>query len=271
MQIIGVDFSGAKTDNRTWIAQCSIDGLDLTIQSCDSVRRGELTNTLASMPSGTVAALDFPFSVPLKFASQYYPDAENMSDLWAEFALIELPEFVAMRDEFVTSNGEEKRVADGYYPESYSCLHKSNPNMLPMTFHGMRMLAQLSEYGFNIPPLVHEASGDSTLLEVMPGAVLRALGLPYKGYKKGKDALNLRRTILGSLETGHSVRIVNIGDYREMCMFSDDCLDSIVAALAAGLWATNPKLFKTPESVGLSSSDAKVQLEGWLYAPELPL
>ena len=90
MEVIGVDFSGAKGDNRTWIAKCWLHGKEITLSKCHPIGRDELADSLAATSSETVTALDFPFSVPLDFARQYYPNAKNMADLWDAFTMIEL-------------------------------------------------------------------------------------------------------------------------------------------------------------------------------------
>ncbi|GIT69326.1 MAG: hypothetical protein Ct9H300mP27_04300 [Chloroflexota bacterium] len=61
---------------------------------------------------------------------------------------ITLNDFLFFRDEFVKQHGEPKRFGDTLYPECYSCLHKANPNLVPMTFYGMQMLDQLNRPDF---------------------------------------------------------------------------------------------------------------------------
>ena len=134
------------------------------------------------------------------------------------------------------------------------------------------MLARLWPAGCDVPPLPSQHAGKAVLLEVMPGAVLRALGLPFKGYKNGKRRLELRRTILDGLPHLSPVRLPNLQEFREACMASHDCLDSVVAALAAALWSIDPGLFRLPSADGdpedsLSLPDSILRLEGWLYAP----
>jgi len=144
--------------------------------------------------------------------------------------------------------------------------------MVPMTFRGMQMLARLWPAGCDVPPLPSQNAGKAVLLEVMPGAVLRSLGLPFKGYKNGKRRLDLRRTILDNLPDVSPVGLPNLHEFREACMASHDCLDSVVAALAAALWSIDPGLFRLPSTDGdpedsLSVPESILRLEGWLYAP----
>ena len=268
MNILGVDFSGARSDQNTWLARGRLDGRGLTLHECLPITRAQLTRLLADTPGPMVAALDFPFSVPRKFARCWRPSAAAMPDLWAAASEMDLSQFLALRDRFVALHGEPKRLADTYFPECYSCLHLANPNMVPMTFRGMQMLHQLWQAGVGaVPPLPGSDGPPRVLLEAMPGAALRALGLPYKGYKKGVRALELRRTILDRLADSSSVKIARLARFRELCLSNHDGLDSVVAAVTAALWARGPGLFYCPPREESPDFDPAVMLEGWLYAP----
>ena len=182
-----------------------------------------------------MAALDFPFSVPREFARFWQPEEapifetpvfETMPDLWAAAAGMDWNDFSALRDAFVARYGELKRSCDP--PESYSCLHRVNPNMVPMTFRGMQMLHRLwtgnTANPMSVPPLPDRSRPDrsrpdrsrtdevpdTVLLEVMPGAVLRRMGLPFKGYKNGARAPALRRQILEDLPQKATPVIVSL-------------------------------------------------------------
>jgi predicted RNase H-like nuclease len=103
----------------------------------------------------------------------------------------------------------------------------------------------------------------------MPGAALKALGLPYKGYKNGARKLQLRREILDGLAVRSSVPIENLEEFREKCLASHDCLDAVVAAVIAALWARNPAVFRHPLKGADGQLDPTTLIEGWLYAPVL--
>ena len=199
MKIFGVDYSGARSDRNTWLTQGFLRDGALELESCRPIVRDELTELLANAPAPAVAALDFPFSVPASFARCWLGEASTMPQLWRAASRMEYSDFLALRDEFVANHGEPKRLADTYFPECYSCLHKANPNMVPMTFRGMQMLHRLYAAGCAVPPLPDASAGRAVLLEAMPGAALRAFGLPYKGYKKGMKALELRQRVLDGL------------------------------------------------------------------------
>ena len=287
MQILGVDFSGAQTDRNTWLARGSLRDETLSLNSCRPVSRAELTDELAKCAGPTVAALDFPFSVPREFARFWQrqhpptfetPTFETMPDLWAATSGMDWNDFSALRDAFVARYGELKRSCDP--PESYSCLHRVNPNMVPMTFRGMQMLHRLwagnTANPMSAPPLPDRSRPDrswpdevpdTVLLEVMPGAVLRRMGLPFKGYKNGARAPALRRQILEDLPGKATPVIVSLAEMRELCLAHHDGLDAVVAAIAAALWAIDPSRFPAPPAEGHPGYDPAVLLEGWLYAP----
>ncbi len=277
--ILGVDFSGAKADKNTWVSRGVLSGGVLTLEHCQPLPRAGLADLLASLPGSAVAALDFPFSVPEIFASRWLPGAETMPQLWEAAAAMEFEEFLSLRDGFVAEQGEPLRRGDLYFPECYSCLHKTNPNMVPMTFRGMQMLNGLWQAGCRVPPLPGQGRTGPVLLESMPGAALRAFGLPYKGYKKGQHSTRLRRQILDGLATASGIQITNLAQFNDECIGSDDCLDSVVAAVAACLWAGDQSLFRLPQDGpggvtnrgGVPNPDSNelttARMEGWLYAP----
>ena len=283
VKIIGVDFSGAKADAATWVTQSLREGDGLRILSCQQMKRAELTELLASLPVETVAALDFPFSVPQEFAQFWEPSAHEMPALWQSAASMEYDQFLDLRDRFVADRGEPMRRGDLYFPECYSCLHKFNPNMVPMTFRGMQMLHQLWEAGCRVPPLDDSGRSGPFLLESMPGAVINSFGLPHKGYKNGKRQTQLREQVLDGLQEQSGISIANFGEFRDQCLESHDCLDSLVAAVAAALWDEDPAQFRcpgdspeippvegrrraSPGAMAMAELEA-AKLEGWIYAP----
>ena len=267
MEILGVDFSGARPDNNTWVARGRLDGNELVLDDCRPVSRSQLASLLEALPAETVASLDFPFSVPVDFARYWMPEARTMPDLWDAAAAMTLEEFFSLRDTYVARWGEPKRLGDSYHPESYSCLHKVNPNMVPMTFYGMRMLAELWPKGCEVPPLALQKMGKVVLLEAMPGAALKVFKLPYKGYKGGRDALDKRIQILQGLARRSGIGLPNLAEFRDQCLGSHDCLDAVVAAVIAALWCTNIDQFRHPEPASLDIPNPAAALEGWLYAP----
>ena len=281
--IVGVDFSGAKSDNATWVTEGRLEGDGLRLLSSRPLKRAELAEFLSSLPGETVAALDFPFSVPEEFVRFWRPGADSMPPLWEAADAMEFEEFLRLRDEFCSEKGEPMRRGDLYFPECYSCLHKFNPNMVPMTFRGMQMLHHLWDAGCRVPPLDDARRNGPLLLESMPGAVINALGLPHKGYKNGNRRLELREQVIDGLTVRSGIAIWNLAEFRGQCLESHDCLDSVVAAVAAAMWAKDPTRFRrpggngggppvpskrqaSPVAMAMKEIDA-ARLEGWIYAP----
>ena len=302
-KIVGVDFSGAQSDRNTWITEGEINpeiGI-LKLQSCKSIKRKKLTERLQRRDYA-VAALDFPFSVPMAFADYLGHTSSQMPDLWACVANICLDEFIEKRNCFVGENKTKEylRVGDLHVSGCYSCLHDTNPNMVPMTYYGMKMLNQLhtprSEYDFEVPPFSQTDSSCPVLLEVMPGAALNRFGLPAtnpgKAYKKKKDnkARNRRKEIIDNLADKSGIVLCNLDHYRQTCHDNDDALDSMVAAVVAALWAIeeNESAFERPQKdlpvskavakykgkrkispgIGCLTEEEAAKKEGWIYVPK---
>ena len=298
--VVGVDFSGAKDEGKTWITKGFLDRKgsfdaekgSFVLLSCKSVSREDLTELLKALPNDAVAALDFPFSVPIAFSEFLGLPNSEMPDLWQATAAMGREEFISQRDEFVKENIELLRAGDLHVPGCYSCLQKTPLNMVPMTFHGMEMLDALwNQTNCQVPPLKESNRKGAVLLEAMPGAALKEFNLPDKGFKGGKDAFEKRRKIIKELPKCSNVTLINLPDFRDQCMFSDDALDSIVAAVVAALWAMDESesAFKKPSKhhtvadafakyqgsrkispgIGHLSEDDAARKECWIYVPKL--
>ena len=282
--IIGIDFSGRVSGNTTQVTMAMLQGDVLQIQPCDPLPRrlpgthDQLVKRLEQLSDTAVVGLDFPFSVPWAFGKKLaratgekFPSV--MPDLWNIAAEIDggYCSFKKLRDTFVRNYGEIQRRGDQRLHGPISPLKTGGPNMLPMTFRGMQMLHRLwtSERCFSIPPLPQTERNGPTLLETMPGVLLRHLCLPAANYKKknktnGGDPWTVRWEILNGLETGSPVPLQIPDRMREEFIENDDKLDSLVAAIAAAMWAQNPDRFRHPTDDEL----ADARLEGWIYAPK---
>ena len=274
--IIGIDYSGAQNDRNTWVAQGRLtsDGA-LEFEGANMIRRKDVVNLLIAVSTPAVAAMDFPFCIPREFAEflNTGDDLKAMPDAWRIIDGLTLEDFYSARNAFVERWGEPKRAGDAaHFSESFSPLHKVNPNMVPMTYYGIKMLHGLYEKQKDrwiVPPI--EAPGNQavtvTLLETMPGAFLRAIGSIYKGYKKPKSALmrdERRNVILDDLQQNAGIALPNLSELREACLANDDCLDAVVAAVAAAVWAQDTKRFRHPSVAEVPAAI----LEGWIYVPK---
>ena len=269
--IVGVDFSGHREDRNTWVALGRLDaGGALRLDSVQPARRADLHDLLATIPTPTVAALDFPFGVPADFVAHLSPkfSPRAMPDLWKIVSGMTAGDFLEARNRFVAENGELKRSGDArHFPESYSPLHVANPNMVPMTYEGIRLLHRWHENDpqrWHVPPLEPPTGSAQTvtLLELMPGAFLKAVGLPYKGYKKGRRSAELREQITGALATASGIPLPDLDSVHMGCHANDDFLDAVVAAVGAASWARDDDSFRHPQPDEL----ALARLEGWIYA-----
>ena len=257
--VIGVDFSGAKQDSSTWMASGVLRDDGLQVKDVRAVTREELLEVLRTAPEGAVTSLDFPFSTPRLFAEVLAGKPRHMADVWASVADMAMEEFVALRDGFVAEHGELRRECDLSHGEAFSVLHKANPNMLPMTLRGMQMLHHLQ--GPDVRILCQDRPGAArlTVLECMPGATLKGLGLPYKAYKNGRRRDELRRRILDGLACAEPVRLANAEEVGEQCLVVHDALDAVVAALNSAVYMTRP------EAVSVPPEGEIYRLEGWIY------
>ena len=274
--IVGIDYSGARDDRNTWVARGQVisDGV-LRLESAEMTPRQEVTDLLTSVRRTTVAGIDFPFGLPRHFAEFLTTrPLVTMLDLWRAMSDLSLSDFISARDAYVRRFGEPKRAGDeAHFKESYSPLHKVNPNMLPMTYYGIRMLREVQWKNPEncvvppVPTLDIDMGQSLTVLETMPGAFLRSIGTIYKGYKKPQSTQlrdERRIKILDALENRAGVKILNLSQFRQECLASDDCLDSIIAAITAARWALDPSTFRHPDS----SEFRAASLEGWIYVPK---
>ena len=293
--IIGVDFSGAGSDDekgKTWFTKGRFDSASLVIDDCDSVSRNGLVDLLSKLPLGSVAAMDFPFSVPMTFANHLGHPGSQMPVLWSKVASMELNQFKNEAKGFA----ELLRIGDLHSSNAQPCLHSGRPVMVNMTLRGMQMLHRLCETGrFEVPPLPSPASESPVLLEVMPGAALKAFRLPCTRYKDGNSATdrknrrNTRIAILRELEDHSGVRLPNLRDVWSKCVENTggDALDSVVAATVATRWAQRKSDFQVPtnevvdvlkrskrnkrqaslSALGKTKIEA-ARIEGWIYVPK---
>ena len=211
-----------------------------------------------------------------------------MPYLWQTVAPMEFNEFKEKAKEFA----DLLRVGDLHCSNAKPSLKmEGNPVMVNMTFRGMQMLHSLRKAGCRVPPLSDDECNGATLLEVMPGSVLKAFQLPFSGFKgKNQTDMENRRKILRELPKKSRVNIINLHDFSEEAMFSDDALDSMVAAIAAAKWAMDesecaftkpskectvadafPKYKgkrKISPDIAHFTEEQAARIEGWIYAPK---
>ena len=264
-KLIGVDFSGAMADSATWIAIASVgNDSQLQWQTPFPIRRVDLEQLLLTVDGFVVAALDFPFGVPSDFAvtQGFVRWGEGLMDSCDRMAGTAQAEFEEVARQYVSRNGEPRRSSD--ISPAFSPLHATNPNMIPMTYHGMAMLGRLLRHmpgRFRIPPLpANLLRGHVELVELMPGQLLRALGDSGIGYKNGVKSLPRRHEILARLEAWIGAPLPE--HVRLACRANADCLDAVINLAGAWAWFRNPYVFVHP----MPAQSRFTHIEGWLYA-----
>ena len=289
--IIGVDFSGAieRTNNiNTWMSKGNLDAAGaLTLSEARPIRRHDLCKLLINIPAPAVVAMDFPFGVPKAFAeAEFQIKGALMPEMWQVIAALDdLPQYIQQIRPRLRREGDLQRFnkchrhwETVHYPGvALSPLNPAFPDMFPMTFHGMKMMHTLWEQSdCKVPPLDGAGRNGAVLLETMPGAVLSHFGFEpsvYKRYKNSADAPRLRRKITDALpaKSGEfGVRLENLGRFYDLCIESHDCLDAVVAAITAAIWATDETLFHRPEAHQDPTILADARREGCIYAPRKP-
>lgn len=275
--IIGVDFSGAdeKRNVNTWITRGSLTSSGkLTLNAVHPIRREDLHDLLLDVPTPAVVALDFPFSLPSAFLDQLRIRTNTMNGVRHRIAKMPRDQY---ERECKCLGTHPKRTGDKCYGVSMSAL---NTRLVPMTYHGIKMLHRLitaQAARWWIPPRdIGPAPVDKTvLLEVMPGALLWAIGLDYatvKGYKGATGALETRERVINRLSeyAEAALGIQPLSDLRLGFRANDDFLDAVVAFVAAALWAKDDNLFHRPEDHEDPAVLETARLEGWIYAPNPP-
>ena len=158
--IIGVDFSGAKKDHKTWFVQGRLDDGILLLESVQPIRREDLYSLMLGLSPPAVAAMDFPFGLPEGFLPHIGvgDDYRTMDEIWPVLAYTDWQDLKEIAAAFVKEHGEPRRVVDCHYQEAKSVLHRVNPDMLPMTYQGAHLLSRWSEREQS-PPMACAAAG----------------------------------------------------------------------------------------------------------------
>ncbi len=260
--VAGVDFSGGKDDRNTWVAQGALtEGGRIRFDRVLPMRREDLFRFLTTVAPPAVAAIDFPFGLPEEVIKSIHFKATDMRQVWDKISAMNL-------EHLMNVGGNLKRTSDNRFPGSLAPL---NVRIAGMTYTGMKLLYQLhADYPgrWYVPPLelAGKESDKVTLLEVMPGAVLERVGFTRavaKGYKNAKNAFANRDLIIRDLSEKSQIEFDNFEEIRLGCRANDDCLDSVIALVAAALWTRSQSQFDCPDD-----NDELAKLEGWIYAPK---
>lgn len=114
------------------------------------------------------------------------------------------------------------------------------------------LLAELESAGIDVDRV------DGTVVEVYPAAALYSWNLPFRGYKSAKN-LDARAVLVAAVE--HAVPELRLGSFRDLCVFSDDAFDAVIAGLVARASALGRTT--RPDA----AQRAVAGREGWIHLP----
>lgn len=276
-KIAGADCSGSKElPNETWLALGTLSGNKLNISQVQKTGMHALAKELNAIADLSAAGLDCPFSLPAEFVAYLSEQLElDAFQTWQSLAeqIVFMP-FEKFQEFAKSFKKEPKRVTDKLScAQALSPLHKGNPSMIQMTYHGIRMLASLDPKRFYVLPFQEIIDKGAAVIEVYPRATLKYLGLPDTGYKskekKDKDKMqSARHKILQGLLNVQSQekykscpKLILNQKIEHQCVESDHALDALLACYATALWLDDPAKCADP----FEADDADVLLEGWIY------
>ncbi|HXV76770.1 MAG TPA: DUF429 domain-containing protein [Candidatus Polarisedimenticolaceae bacterium] len=263
----GVDYSGDMRDPReaTWLAIVELCGDRLNVVRLDATGRhgleGYLREPDATLMNVEAIGLDFPFSVPLGFAERLLGGAFPDEGWWAlarKMETLSRPEYLVALQEYRDQHGESRRHTDEV-ADAFSPLHRVDPDRGPMTFHGIRMIAE-DRSRYAVRPF--ESAQGRLLLEVYPGGFTRRLS-PLAVSEKA-NGRGRRQRILSAL--GHAGYLPTTCDARtaRKCLERGDALDAVIAARQAAVAVMTGEVERTPEQLAPDAAE-RVRREGWIY------
>jgi hypothetical protein len=259
----GADYSGDMRDPRsaTWLAVLAQQGDRLEVVRLDATGRSGLQGKLRDGDTEFLhveaVGLDFPFGLPVPFAEALLGGPLPEDGWWALARRVERmtrPEFLVAIQEFRDAHGEAKRLTDEV-AGAFSPLHRVNPDLGPMTYHGIKMLVE-ERSRYALRPF--ERAKGRLLLEVYPGGLARKLDL------RERVGGERHQAILDALERLDPLPVTMADRWREACLQRRDALDAVLAARCAAWAVLEAETDRTAEELA-PGEGAKVLLEGWIY------
>lgn len=259
----GAGYNGDMRDPRegTWLALVEVDGSRLRVLRLEATGRHGLQIRLRNADSRLLRAeaigLSFPFGTPIPFSERLGAPAEE--GWWGFAKLLERmtrPDYLTLVQEFRDAEGEPKRWTDEV-AGSHSPLHRVNPDLAPMSYHGIRMMAE-ERSRYAIRPF--ESAKGRLLLEVCPAAVARRLAY-------GEDPTRPSRleSLLHALERVPSWPVeFTDPQARSRCLVRRDALDAVMAARSAAVAVLSGETERVPDSLPPEQRE-RVHREGWIY------
>lgn len=236
--VLGVDFSGARDSGRKiWLTVCLERDGALHVKS--SVPAGAqfdgdssdacLEGVREAIRRADVVGLDFPFALPA---------AVHDCDSWTEVATFvaglsgpDALETVCAERAVEVTDGQQ-RYLRRRTDEACGALSPYHWINAARTYEGITtLLAPLAaEDAIAIKP-VQDGSG-TPVCEISPGATLRDLGLPSRGYRDDTDRASARRATIAEGLRMTPLAMHGIEEHLREDV-GGDAIDSLLSALAA--------------------------------------
>jgi hypothetical protein len=267
-QFGGVDFSGDMRDRKdgTWLAVLELRGDRLQTTRLEATGRAGLESRLMDVHPGLLrveaVGLDFPFSLPLGFAEALLGGKVPEEGWWAlarRFKSLSRPQYLQAVTEYRETHGEAKRFTDER-ASAFSPLHRVNPDLGPMTFHGIRMIAK-GRSRHALRPF--ESAKGRLLFEVYPGGFVRRQGLDRERVPGGRLA-----SIVTALARLPRLPVDVDAPWRSKCLSQRDALDALLAARCAAGAVLSGEIDRDPGELAPDQAE-RVKTEGWIYGLDL--
>ncbi len=261
----GADYSGDMRDPKdaTWLAVVELMETNrLRIVRLEATGRAGLQSRLrnadAQLQRVEAVGLDFPFGLPLAFAESLLGGPFPEEGWWAlarRFEKMSRPEYLIALQEFRDANGEIKRLTDEA-AKAFSPLHRVHPDLGPMTYHGIRLIAE-ERSRYAVRPF--ESTRGRLLLEVYPGGALRRLQA-----ERVTEAEERHSAILSLLRRAERYPVDMDEQFRRRCLEKRDALDAVLAARCAAQAVLGGETARGPEDLAPGEGE-RVRREGWIY------
>ncbi len=247
-RVLGVDFSGAvDAGNRIWIAEATVTGAGIEIQSCrrardlpggaadrDSALRA-LTGHLA-LQTDAVAGLDFPFSLPSSLIHE-----ASWEDFVAGFAgRYPTPERFRADCTDRGAGRELKRRTDFEALVPFSAY---NLRLYRQTYWGIRDVLRklIADDAARVIPIQTPRAGAPVIAEFCPASILKREGLYFSYKGRGPALREARETIVEQLIARRALLRPGASVLSELLDdIGGDALDAVIAAIGAARVIADP-------------------------------
>lgn len=264
----GVESDGDMRDRRdgTWLAIGVVDSEErFRVVRLEATGRSGLQGYLGdpdrALLNAEAIGFTFPFALPEGFAESLlggkFPE-EGWWSLARRFEKLHYPDYLVSLQDFRESHGEVKRLTDER-AGALSPLHRTVRDRGPVTYHGIRMIAE-ERSRYVVRPF--ESAQGRLILEVYPDALIRKLA-PEDDAGGGDRRAAIVQAV-GKLE---KLPVILEGTILNRCRGRADALEAVLAARAAAVAVLSGEAEKTPEELAGEAAD-RVRKEGWIYGVE---